>query len=50
MVVERLVACMLEQTVQSWLDERTDLNNVVGTIMMNQQPCSCMIKEHVARE
>ena len=25
-----------------WLDERTDLNNVVGTIMINQQPCSCM--------
>ena len=26
----------------SWLDERTDLNNVVGTIMINQQPCSIM--------
>ena len=26
----------------SWLDERTDLNNVVGTIMINQQSCSCM--------
>ena len=34
---------MYEQTV------RTDLNNVVGTIMTNQQPCSCMI-EHVVRE
>ena len=33
----------------SWLDERTDLNNVVGTIMINQQPCSCMM-EHVVRE
>ena len=33
----------------SWLDERTDLNNVVGTIMTNQQPCLYMI-EHVVRE
>ena len=33
----------------SWLDERTDLNNIVGTIMTNQQPCSCTI-EHVVRE
>ena len=33
----------------SWLDERTDLNNLVGTIMINQQPCSHMI-EHVVRE
>ena len=36
----------------SWLDERTestDLNNVVGTIMINQQPCSYMI-ENVVRE
>ena len=33
----------------SWLDERTDLNNVVGTIMINQQPCSYMI-ERVVRE
>ena len=24
----------------SWFDERTDLNNVVGTIMINQQRCS----------
>ena len=32
----------------SWLDERTDLNNVVGTIV-NQQPCSYII-EHVVRE
>ena len=32
----------------SWLDERTDLNNVVGTIMINQQHCSYMIK-HVVR-
>ena len=32
----------------SWLDERTDLN-VVGTIMINQQPYSYMI-EHVVRE
>ena len=40
MVVDRLVhACMLEC---SWLDERTDLNNVVETIMINKQPCSCM--------
>ena len=32
----------------SWLDERTDLtDNVVGTIMINQQLCSCMI-EHDA--
>ena len=31
----------------SWLNERTDLNDVVGTIMINQQLCSCMI-EHVA--
>ena len=33
----------------SWLNERTDLNDVVGTIMINQQLCSCMI-EHVVRE
>ena len=33
----------------SWLDERTDLNNVVGTVMINQQPCSYMI-EHVVKE
>ena len=32
----------------SWLDERTDLNNVVGTVMINQQPCSYMM-EHVVR-
>ena len=38
MVVDRLV-----QSVG------TDLNNVVGTIMINQQPCSYMI-EHVVRE
>ena len=29
-VVDRLV-----QTVLMWLDERTDLNNVVGTILIN---------------
>ena len=33
----------------SWLDEQTDLNNILGTIMINQQPMSCMI-EHVVRE
>ena len=33
----------------SWLDERTDLNSLVGTIMKNQQPCSCMI-EHAVKE
>ena len=33
----------------SWLDERTDLNSLDGTIMENQQPCSCMI-EHAVRE
>ena len=33
----------------SWLDEQTDLNNVVETIIINQQPCSYMI-EHVIRE
>ena len=33
----------------SWLDERTDLNNVVGTIMINQRRCSCKI-EHVVME
>ena len=33
----------------SWRDERTDLNNVVETITINQQPCSYMI-EHVVRE
>ena len=33
----------------SWLDERTDMNNVVGTIMMNQQSCLYMI-EDVVRE
>ena len=33
----------------SCLDERTDLNNVVGTIMINQQPCSYMI-QHAVRE
>ena len=42
MVAERLVdaAC-------SWLDERTDLNNVVGSIMINQQPRSYIIKHVV---
>ena len=33
----------------SRIDERTDLNDVVGTIMTNQQPCSYMIR-HVVRE
>ena len=33
----------------SWLDKQTDLNNVVGTIMINQKLCPYMI-EHVARE
>ena len=33
----------------SWLDERTDLNNVVATVIINQQQCSYMI-EHVVRE
>ena len=33
----------------SMVDERTDFNNVVGTIMINQQRRSCMI-EHVVRE
>ena len=45
-------SCMLEHEHEqdcSWLDERTDLNNVVGTIMINQQPCSYMI-EHIVRE
>ena len=28
----------------SWLDDGTDLNNVVGTIMINQEPCSYMIE------
>ena len=36
-------------TYCSWLDERTDLNDVVRTIMINQQQCSCMI-EHAVRE
>ena len=31
------------------LEQYTDLDNVVGTIMINQQPCSYMI-EHVVRE
>ena len=61
MVVDKLVQCMTMlyddcMTMYddvgkdcSWLDERTDLNNVVGTIVINQQPCSYMI-EHVVRE
>ena len=40
-VVDRLVPFM---------HVATDLNNVVGTIMINQQPCSYMIEEHVDRE
>ena len=37
MVVDRLVhACWNRDC--SWLDERTELNNIVGTIMINQQP------------
>ena len=34
----------------SWLDERTDLNNVVRTIMISQQPCSYMIEYVVKLE
>ena len=34
----------------SWLDEQTDLNNVVGTIMIKQQPCSHMINTLSADE
>ena len=30
-----------------WLDERTELNNVVGTIMINQQHCSNMIEHYM---
>ena len=33
----------------SWLDEGTDLNNVVRTIRINQQSCSYMI-EHVVKD
>ena len=44
---------MYVRTDCSWLDERTDLNNVVGTsvgtITINQQPCSYMI-EHIVRK
>ena len=59
MVVDRLEQVQLASldmvqlaslnSVVDRLDERTDLNNVVETIMLNQQPCSCMI-EHVVRE
>ena len=50
MVVDRLVhACWNRLFCCSWLNERIDLNNVVGAIMINQQPCSYMI-EHVVRE
>ena len=42
-------SCMLEQTVHRLMNEQTCMNNVVGTIMINQQPCSCMI-EHVVME
>ena len=54
MVVDRLEHGCLQGlfmhggTDCSWLDERTDLNNV-GTIMINQQRYSYMIK-HVVRE
>ena len=49
MVVDRLVdACC--RTDCSWFDERTDLNNVVGTIMINQQPCNSYMIGHVVRE
>ena len=41
---------MRVRTDCSWLDERTDLNNVVGTIMMNQQPSSCMIEHAMLSE
>ena len=43
-----LLTCMLEQstwTHETSTHERTDLNNVVGTIMINQQPCSYMIEQ-----
>ena len=34
----------------SWLDERTDLNNIVGTIMINQQNLTCSyMLDHVDR-
>ena len=42
-------SCMLEQTVDDFINEQTCMNNVVGTIMINQQPRSSMI-EHVVRE
>ena len=42
-------SCMLERTVHGFMNEQTCMNNVVGTIMINQQPCSCMI-QHVVRE
>ena len=48
-VVDRVVHVLHVGTDCSCLDERTDLNNVVGTIMINQQPCSYMI-QHAVRE
>ena len=45
--VDRLVHACWNRL--SWLDGRTDLSNVVGTIVINQQRCSCMI-EHFVRE
>ena len=33
-----------------WLDKQTDLNNVVGMIMINEQPCSyCTLIIHEIR-
>ena len=46
---DRLVYMHVE-TDSSWFDEQTDfMNNVAGTIMINQQSCSYMV-EHVVRE
>ena len=46
---DRLVYMHVE-TDSSWFDERTDfMNNVAGTIMINQQSCSYMV-EHVVRK
>ena len=39
--VDRLVHGCCIATECSWLDERTDLNNIVGTIMINQQNLTC---------
>ena len=49
-VVDRLVhaACWNRLFMASWTNR--SLDNVVGTIMINQQPFSCMIELHVVRE